>query len=80
MAVATIGIAVPNFVLASLAVITFVFLLNVFPAAGWGSLQQLVLRALPGSRRSPATSRDSPAPECSKSWDSTTSARLTPRG
>lgn len=46
MAVATIGIAVPNFVLASLAVITFVFLLNVFPAAGWGSLQQLVLPAL----------------------------------
>jgi len=46
MALATVGIAVPNFVLASLAVIAFVFMLNWFPAAGWGSLRQLILPAL----------------------------------
>ena len=46
MVLATVGIAVPNFVLASLAVVVFVFLLNWFPAAGWGSLQQIVLPAL----------------------------------
>ncbi|MEY4181056.1 MAG: Dipeptide transport system permease protein DppB [Planctomycetota bacterium] len=46
MALATIGIAVPNFVLASLGVIAFVFVLNLFPAAGWGSLRQLILPAL----------------------------------
>jgi oligopeptide transport system permease protein len=36
----------PNFVLASLGVIAFVFVLNLFPAAGWGSLGQLILPAL----------------------------------
>lgn len=46
MALATVGIAVPNFVLASLGVIAFVFVLNLFPAAGWGSLGQLILPAL----------------------------------
>jgi oligopeptide transport system permease protein len=46
MALATVGIAVPNFVLASLGVIAFVFMLNLFPAAGWGSLGQLILPAL----------------------------------
>jgi len=43
MTIATIGIALPEFVVASLVVITFVFLIPVFPAAGWGSLSQLVL-------------------------------------
>jgi oligopeptide transport system permease protein len=46
MVVATVGIAVPNFVLASLAVIVFVFVLHVFPAAGWGHLNQLFLPAI----------------------------------
>jgi oligopeptide transport system permease protein len=46
MAIATVGIAVPNFVLASLAVIVFVFIFSLFPAAGWGTLRQLVLPAL----------------------------------
>lgn len=46
MLVATLGIALPNFVLASLAIILFVFVFNWFPAAGWGSLSQLVLPAL----------------------------------
>ena len=46
MAAATLGIAVPNFVLASLAIVVFVFQLNLFPAAGWGSLSQLVLPAI----------------------------------
>jgi oligopeptide transport system permease protein len=43
--VATAGIALPNFVIAGLAIILFVFLLPVFPAAGWGSVRQLVLPA-----------------------------------
>jgi oligopeptide transport system permease protein len=46
MVLATVGIAVPNFVLASLAIVLCVFQLGLFPAAGWGSLQQVVLPAL----------------------------------
>jgi oligopeptide transport system permease protein len=46
MAAATIGVAVPNFVLASLAIVLFVFYLGWFPAAGWGSLKQIVLPAI----------------------------------
>ena len=46
MAIATVGIAVPNFVIASLAIILFVFMIHVFPAGGWGTVQQLVLPAI----------------------------------
>lgn len=40
---ATIGIALPNFVIAGIAIIVFVFKLGWLPAAGWGTLSQLVL-------------------------------------
>ena len=43
---ATIGIAIPNFILASILLIIFVFQLNWLPAAGWGSVNQLILPAL----------------------------------
>ena len=46
MAAATLGISVPNFVLAGLAVILFVFVLNIFPAAGWGTLKNMLLPSL----------------------------------
>ena len=46
MAMATLGIAVPNFVLASLSIVVFVFILNWLPAAGWGTLEQIILPAL----------------------------------
>jgi oligopeptide transport system permease protein len=46
MAAATLGIAVPNFVLASVSIILFVFYLQWLPAAGWGTLQQLILPAV----------------------------------
>jgi oligopeptide transport system permease protein len=46
MAAATVGVAVPNFVLASLAIVLFVFYLGWFPAAGWGSLKQIALPAV----------------------------------
>lgn len=46
MTLATIGIALPNFVIAGVAIILFVFLIPLFPAAGWGSFDQLVLPAL----------------------------------
>jgi oligopeptide transport system permease protein len=46
MVMATLGIAVPNFVLASVGIIVFVFALDVLPAAGWGTLWQIVLPAL----------------------------------
>jgi len=46
MAAAVFGIAVPNFVLASLAILLFVFGLQIFPAAGWGTLNQVLLPAL----------------------------------
>lgn len=40
---AILGIAIPNFVVASVGIIVFVFLLNWLPAAGWGSVQQMIL-------------------------------------
>jgi len=43
MTVATVGIALPNFVIASVAILVFVFMIPVFPAAGWGSVSQLIL-------------------------------------
>ncbi|MEE2684862.1 MAG: ABC transporter permease subunit [Planctomycetota bacterium] len=46
MLLATIGIAVPNFVLASIAVVLFVFVWPLFPAAGWGQLSQIILPAM----------------------------------
>lgn len=46
MIAAVVGIAVPNFVLASIAILLFVFGLQIFPAAGWGTLKQVILPAL----------------------------------
>ena len=43
MTAATVGIALPNFVIAGVMIILFVFVLPLFPAAGWGSLRHLVL-------------------------------------
>ncbi len=45
MALATVGIAVPNFVVAGVMIILFAFLIPLFPAAGWGTLPHLVLPA-----------------------------------
>jgi oligopeptide transport system permease protein len=42
---ATAGIAIPNFVVAGICILLFVFIIPLFPAAGWGSLSQLVLPA-----------------------------------
>lgn len=42
---ATLGIALPNFVIAGLLVLTFVFWLPWFPVAGYGSWRHLVLPA-----------------------------------
>ena len=42
---ATAGIALPNFVVAGVCILLFVFLIPLLPAAGWGSLSQLVLPA-----------------------------------
>ncbi len=46
MSLATVGIAVPSFVIAGLAILLFVFAIPFFPAAGWGTLRQLVLPAM----------------------------------
>jgi oligopeptide transport system permease protein len=45
MTVATVGIAIPNFVLASLSIVVFVFWLPLLPAGGWGTIKQLALPA-----------------------------------
>jgi len=45
MAAAVLGIAIPNFVLASLSILLFVFIIPLFPAAGWGTLRQVALPA-----------------------------------
>lgn len=41
--VATLGIALPNFVVAGFLVLLFVFTLEWFPVAGWGGLAHMVL-------------------------------------
>ena len=46
MSLATVGIAVPSFVIAGLSIMLFVFVIPIFPAAGWGTLRQLVLPAI----------------------------------
>lgn len=45
MSAATIGIAIPNFIVAGVVLILFAFVWPIFPVAGWGSLQQCVLPA-----------------------------------
>jgi oligopeptide transport system permease protein len=45
MLAATLGIALPNFVIAGVSIILFVFLIPLFPAAGWGDFDQLILPA-----------------------------------
>ncbi len=46
MTIATIGIALPNFVVAGFAILIFVFWIPILPAGGWGSVQQLILPAI----------------------------------
>jgi oligopeptide transport system permease protein len=45
MSIATIGIALPSFVVAGLLIILLVFLVPIFPAGGWGTAWNLVLPA-----------------------------------
>ena len=45
MSLATLGIALPNFVIAAVAILILVFQVQLFPAAGWGTISQLVLPA-----------------------------------
>jgi oligopeptide transport system permease protein len=42
---ATVGIALPSFVVAGICILLFVFVVPLFPAAGWGDWRQLVLPA-----------------------------------
>jgi oligopeptide transport system permease protein len=46
MSIATVGIALPSFVIGGLSIMLFVFIFPIFPAAGWGTLRQLVLPAI----------------------------------
>ncbi len=46
MIAAVLGIAIPNFVLASVAILLFVFMIQIFPAAGFGTLGQLILPSI----------------------------------
>jgi ABC-type dipeptide/oligopeptide/nickel transport system permease component len=45
MSLATVGIALPSFVIAGILIILFVFEIPLFPAAGWGSIRQMILPA-----------------------------------
>ena len=42
---AVLGISIPNFILAMLLIVLFVFTLNIFPLAGWDTYSQVVLPA-----------------------------------
>ncbi len=46
MAIATLGLALPNFVIASGLVLLVSFVLGVLPAAGWGGARHLVLPSI----------------------------------
>jgi oligopeptide transport system permease protein len=46
MSLATIGIALPSFVIGGLSIMLFVFVIPIFPPAGWGTLRHLVLPAV----------------------------------
>jgi oligopeptide transport system permease protein len=46
MAIATLGLAVPNFVVAGLLVILAAFVIEILPAAGWGTPRHIVLPAI----------------------------------
>jgi oligopeptide transport system permease protein len=46
MGLATIGITLPNFVVAGFMILLFVFTIPLFPAAGWGTIRQLILPAI----------------------------------
>jgi oligopeptide transport system permease protein len=46
MTLATVGLAVPNFILAGLLIMLLVFVIPCFPAAGWGRPAHLVLPAV----------------------------------
>ncbi len=46
MTIATVGIALPNFVIAGFSILLFVFLIPLLPPAGWGSPRAMILPAL----------------------------------
>ncbi len=46
MTLAALGIAIPNFILAFLLILLFVFIWPILPAAGWGEIKHLILPAL----------------------------------
>jgi len=46
MALATIGITLPNFVVAGFMILLFVFTIPLFPAAGWGTIRPLILPSI----------------------------------
>jgi oligopeptide transport system permease protein len=46
MSLATIGVALPSFIVASLAIMVFVFIWPIFPAGGWGRVENLILPAI----------------------------------
>lgn len=46
MSVALIGVSVPNFIMAVLLMLVFAIWLHLVPAAGWGSVRQIILPAL----------------------------------
>ncbi|PIE23504.1 MAG: ABC transporter [Planctomycetota bacterium] len=46
MICATLGIALPNFVIASVLILIFVISIPIFPAAGWGDVRYLILPAI----------------------------------
>jgi len=46
MTIATVGIALPNFVIAGIVIILFVFLWPLFPPGGWGRISNIILPAL----------------------------------
>jgi ABC-type dipeptide/oligopeptide/nickel transport system permease component len=45
MTIATVGIALPNFVIAGIVIILFVFLWPLFPPGGWGRISNIILPA-----------------------------------
>ena len=72
VSLATVGVAVPNFVLAVFLIILFSFVIPLFPTGGWDSPSNWCCRRSPWRWRRWASSRASRGPACWRSSGPTT--------
>src|SRR5437867_12721432 len=80
VSLATVGVALPNFVLAVFLIILFSFVLPLFPTGGWDSPRNWVLPTVALALAPMGIIARSPAPACSRSSAPTTRSPRARRG